>query len=83
MVEYFLFIPFTLAILFDPISAALGAATGELVFSEIMLGQFSGIFFLHASDHVSGTEAHCGLEQKEHDYIMRKFMHLAETMCLY
>ena len=39
-VEYFLFIPLTLAILFDPLSAALGAATGELVFSEIMLGQF-------------------------------------------
>ena len=39
-VEYFLFIPLTLAMLFDPLSAALGAATGELVFSEIMLGQF-------------------------------------------
>ena len=41
-VEYFLFIPLTLAMLFDPMSAALGAATGELVFSEIMLGQFGG-----------------------------------------
>lgn len=41
-VEYFLFIPLTLAMLFDPLSAALGAATGELVFSEIMLGQFGG-----------------------------------------
>ena len=30
-VEYFLFIPLTLAMLFDPMSAALGAATGELV----------------------------------------------------
>ena len=29
--------------LFDPMSAALGAATGELVFSEIMLGQFGGL----------------------------------------
>ncbi len=29
--------------LFDPLSVALGAATGELVFSEIMLGQFGGI----------------------------------------
>ena len=38
-VEYFLFIPLTLAMLFDPMSAALGAATGELVFSEIMLGE--------------------------------------------
>lgn len=42
-VEYFLFIPLVLAMLFDPISAALGAATGELVFSEIMLGQFGGL----------------------------------------
>lgn len=42
-VEYFLFIPLALAILFDPMSAALGAATGELVFSEIMLGQFGGL----------------------------------------
>lgn len=33
-VEYFLFIPLSLAILFDPMSAALGAATGELVFSQ-------------------------------------------------
>ena len=42
-VEDFLFIPLTLAMLFDPLSAALGAATGELVFSEIMLGQFGGL----------------------------------------
>ena len=42
-VEYFLFIPLTLAMRFDPLSAALGAATGELVFSEIMLGQFGGL----------------------------------------
>ena len=42
-VEFFLFIPLILAMLFDPLSAALGAATGELVFSEIMLGQFGGL----------------------------------------
>ncbi|HIX63657.1 MAG TPA: cell division protein FtsQ [Candidatus Mediterraneibacter colneyensis] len=42
-VEYFLFIPLSLAMLFDPLSAGLGAATGELVFSEIMLGQFGGL----------------------------------------
>ncbi len=42
-VEYFFFIPLSLAMLFDPMSAALGAATGELVFSEIMLGQFGGL----------------------------------------
>ncbi|MCO8193408.1 MULTISPECIES: cell division protein FtsQ [Anaerofustis] len=42
-VEYFLFIPLTLAMLFSPLPVALGAATGEIVFSEIMLGQFGGI----------------------------------------
>ena len=42
-VEYFLFIALVLAMLFDPMSAALGAATSELVFSEIMLGQFGGL----------------------------------------
>ena len=42
-VEFFLFIPLSLAMLFDPLSAALGAATGELVFSEILLGQFGGL----------------------------------------
>jgi hypothetical protein len=42
-VEYFLFIPLTLAMLFDPLYVALGAATGEVIFSEIMLGQFGGI----------------------------------------
>lgn len=42
-VEYFLFIPLVLGMLFDPLSAALGAASGELVFSEIMLGQFGGL----------------------------------------
>ena len=36
-------VEFFLAMLFDPLSAALGAATGELVFSEIMLGQFGGL----------------------------------------
>ena len=28
--------------LYDPLSAVIGAATGEVIFSEIMLGQFSG-----------------------------------------
>ena len=53
-VEYFLFIPLTLAILFDPLSAALGAATGELVFSEIMLGQFGGLGELEDFEAVAG-----------------------------
>jgi hypothetical protein len=42
-VEYFLFIPLTLGMLFHPLYTALGAATGEIVFSEIMLGQFGGL----------------------------------------
>lgn len=42
-VEYFLFIPLTLGMLFNPLYVALGAATGELIFSEIMLGQFGGV----------------------------------------
>ena len=41
-VEYFAFIPLTLCMLFDPLSAALGASTGEVIFGEIMLGQFGG-----------------------------------------
>ena len=28
--------------LYDPLSAVIGAATGEVIFSEIMLGQFGG-----------------------------------------
>ena len=43
IVEFSVEFPLTLAMLFDPLSAALGAATGELVFSEIMLGQFGGL----------------------------------------
>ena len=42
-VEYFIFIPLTLAILFHPLHAALGAAIGRIVFGEIMLGQFEAL----------------------------------------
>ena len=42
-VEYLLFIPFSISILLSPIAAGLGAATGELVFSEILIGDFGGI----------------------------------------
>lgn len=42
-VEYFAFIPLTLCILFHPLYAAVGAALGEVVFGEIMLGQFGGL----------------------------------------
>lgn len=42
-VEYFAFIPLTLCILFHPFYAAVGAAVGEIIFGELMLGQFGGI----------------------------------------
>lgn len=42
-VEYFLFIPLTLVILFHPLQAALGAAVGRIIFGEIMLGQFEAL----------------------------------------
>lgn len=42
-VEYFLFIPLTLAILFHPLHAATGAAVGRIIFGEIMLGQFEAL----------------------------------------
>ena len=42
-VEYFAFIPLTLCILFHPLYAAIGAALGEVIFGELMLGQFGGI----------------------------------------
>lgn len=42
-VAYFAFIPVTLAILFDPPSAALGAVTGSSIFSDLLMGDFGGI----------------------------------------
>ncbi|SDS96143.1 hypothetical protein SAMN05444162_2708 [Paenibacillaceae bacterium GAS479] len=42
-VEYFAFIPLTLCILFHPLYAAIGAALGEVIFGELMLGQFGGL----------------------------------------
>lgn len=42
-VEYFAFIPLTLCILFHPFYAAVGASLGEIIFGELMLGQFGGI----------------------------------------
>jgi hypothetical protein len=41
-IEYFAFIPLTLWILFHPLIAGVGAALGEIIFGEIMLGQFGG-----------------------------------------
>ncbi|WP_046231645.1 hypothetical protein [Paenibacillus algorifonticola] len=42
-VEYFAFIPLTLCILFNPLYAALGASFGEIIFGELLLGQFGGL----------------------------------------
>lgn len=42
-VEYFAFIPLILCILFHPLYAAIGASLGEVIFGEIMLGQFGGL----------------------------------------
>ncbi|AIQ61964.1 cell division protein FtsQ [Paenibacillus stellifer] len=42
-IEYFAFIPLTLCMLFHPFYAAVGAALGEIIFGELMLGQFGGI----------------------------------------
>ncbi|WP_425450539.1 cell division protein FtsQ [Streptohalobacillus salinus] len=42
-VEYFAFIPLSLAMIFHPLYAAIGASLGEVIFGEIMLGQFGGI----------------------------------------
>lgn len=42
-VEYFAFIPLTLCILFHPLYAAVGASLGEVIFGEILLGQFGGL----------------------------------------
>lgn len=70
-IEYFAFIPLTLAILFDPLSAALGAATGEVVFSEIMLGQFGGLgevekFILFSLGiYIAGTLVNDPLNRKQ------------------
>ncbi|RIX50952.1 cell division protein FtsQ [Paenibacillus nanensis] len=42
-VEYFAFIPLTLCILFHPLYAAIGASFGEVIFGELLLGQFGGL----------------------------------------
>lgn len=41
-IEYFAFIPLTLCMLFHPLYAAIGASLGEIIFGELMLGQFGG-----------------------------------------
>ncbi|MCI3927001.1 cell division protein FtsQ [Paenibacillus sp. TRM 82003] len=42
-IPYFAFIPLVLAILFSPLHAALGAALGELIFGDLLMGDFGGL----------------------------------------
>ncbi|MBD5784691.1 cell division protein FtsQ [Cellulosimicrobium terreum] len=42
-VAYFAFIPVVLAALFSPLWVAIGAPLGEMIFSDMMLGDFSGV----------------------------------------
>lgn len=42
-VPYFAFIAVTLAIIFDPISVALGSAFGSVIFGGLLMGNFGGI----------------------------------------
>lgn len=42
-VPYFAFIAVTLAIIFDPISVALGSAFGSVIFGGLLMGNFGGV----------------------------------------
>lgn len=42
-VSYFAFIPLTLCILFEPLYAALGACFGEVIFADLLMGDFGGL----------------------------------------
>ena len=42
-VAYFVFVPLTLAALLNPFWAALGAPLGEIVFTDLLMGDFSGL----------------------------------------
>jgi len=42
-VAYFVFIPLTMAALFSPFWAALGAPLGEIIFTDLLMGDFSGL----------------------------------------
>ncbi|WP_010524996.1 hypothetical protein [Nesterenkonia sp. F] len=42
-VSYFVFIPLTLAALLSPFWVALGAPLGEIVFTDLLMGDFSGL----------------------------------------
>lgn len=42
-VSYMVFVPLTIAALFSPLWAALGAPLGEIVFTDLLMGDFSGL----------------------------------------
>ena len=42
-VSYFVFVPLTMVALFSPFWAALGAPLGEIVFTDLLMGDFSGL----------------------------------------
>ena len=42
-VSYFVFVPLTMVALFSPLWAALGAPLGEIVFVDLLMGDFSGL----------------------------------------
>ena len=42
-VSYIVFVPLTIAALFSPFWAALGAPLGEIVFTDLLMGDFSGL----------------------------------------
>lgn len=42
-VSYLVFVPLTIAALFSPFWAALGAPLGEIVFTDLLMGDFSGL----------------------------------------
>ncbi|MEK4177707.1 cell division protein FtsQ [Aeribacillus sp. FSL K6-1305] len=42
-ISYLAFIPLILVFLFHPLIAAIGASTGEIIFGDLLLGDFSGL----------------------------------------
>ena len=42
-VSYMVFVPLTMVALFSPFWAALGAPLGEIIFTDLLMGDFSGL----------------------------------------
>lgn len=42
-IAYFVFVPLTMAALFSPFWVALGAPLGEIIFTDLLMGDFSGL----------------------------------------